>query len=280
MKGLPMLVSEPSTLTEIHGRDAGGPRGWLHLLTPKVFVRLVVRCCLVWGSIGLAAIEISLRRTTALEATRLAQRCARRILRIAGVTVHVTGEPPPGRGLIVANHRSYADILVMMSVIPCSFLCKSEVKRWPLLGRIAACMGVVFVDRSSRESRAAALSQVAHAVQTGITLTAFPEGTTSRGPGMNSTRPGLFHAAEQHEFKVTPAVIEYDDPADAWVDDDTLVRHCLFWLAKPSGRVTLCLGSSEGGRKQEPGQLQARVEDWMRSTLAAINGRPVNNIQR
>jgi hypothetical protein len=78
---------------------------------------------------------------------------------------------------------------------------------------------------------------------------------------------------------VVPMVIEYADPEDAWVGDDTLVRHCLFWLAKRRSELTirisdpdaLELRDSGSYALSEPRSLQERSEAWMRDALQDLN---------
>lgn len=257
-----------------HGRAA-----WPLLLEPRVLFRVAYRVLVVFSVIALGAIQLGLFRLRGAAAARAASRCASRILGAAGVTTEVEGEYRRGQGLVVCNHRSYIDILAILSVTPCSFLCKKEVKSWPLVGGMAERMGVVFVDRSSRESRRETLEKISAEVMAGAELAAFPEGTTSKGPGMRPTYPGLFRAAETHGFGLVPMVIEYADPEDAWVGDDTLLRHCLFWLSKPRSFVTLRIAEPDALLQRdsgsyalsERGSLQERAEAWMRDALQDLN---------
>lgn len=252
---------------------------WPRLLEPRVLLRVAYRVWAVFSVIVLTTIELGIFRLRGAAAARAVSRCASRILRVAGVTIDVEGEYQRGQGLVVCNHRSYIDILVILSVTPCSFLCKKEVKTWPLVGGMAERMGVVFVDRSSRESRAETLEKISDEVMAGTELAAFPEGTTSKGPGMRATYPGLFRAAETHGFGVVPMVIEYADPEDAWVGDDTLVRHCSFWLSKPRSQVTLRIAEPDALMLRDSGSyalgerlsLQERAEAWMRDALLDLN---------
>lgn len=252
---------------------------WSRLLEPRVLFRVVYRVLAVFSAIVLAAVQLGVFRLRGAAAAQAVSRCAARILSVAGVTIEVEGEYQRGQGLVVCNHRSYIDILAILSVTPCSFLCKKEVRSWPLVGGIAERMGVVFVDRSSRESRAQTLEKISAEVMAGAELAAFPEGTTSKGPGMRATYPGLFRAAETHGFGVVPMVIEYSDPEDAWVGDDTLLRHCLFWLAKPRSEVTLRIAEPDALVLRDSGSyllgerpsLQERAEAWMRDALQDLN---------
>jgi hypothetical protein len=88
---------------------------------------------------------------------------------------------------------------------------------------------------------------------------------------MRALRPGLFRAASEHGFPLSPVAIEYADPLDAWVDDDTLIGHCLFWLAKPTSSVTLRFGTRFAEYTQPAEQLQGRIEAWLHEALRDLN---------
>ena len=78
-------------------------------------------------------------------------RACRRVSR--ALAIHATVEGcPPSRGLVVANHLSYLDIVILSAVMPCFFVSKSEVDRWPYFGRAARSGGTIFINRSSRAS--------------------------------------------------------------------------------------------------------------------------------
>lgn len=252
---------------------------WSRLLEPRVLLRVALRVLGVFIVIASSALRLLLFGMRREAAASVGSRCAAAILRVAGVSIEVQGEFRRGQGLVVCNHRSYIDILAILSVTPFSFLCKKEVRAWPLIGGMAERMGVVFVDRSSRESRAETLARVATEVMAGAELAAFPEGTTSKGPGMRPLYPGLFRAAETHGFGVVPMVIEYADPEDAWVGDDTLVRHVLFWLSKPRSELTIRIAEPDALELRDSGtyalraraSLQERAEAWMREALVELN---------
>ena len=67
-------------------------------------------------------------------------------MRVLGIHIPVSGTPPEG-GLLVANHLSYVDILVLSAVHPFLFVAKSEVREWPLFGLLARLAGTLFIRR-------------------------------------------------------------------------------------------------------------------------------------
>jgi 1-acyl-sn-glycerol-3-phosphate acyltransferase len=99
---------------------------------------------------------------------------AGQILDAVGVRVLRAGPVPEGPVLIVANHRSYIDIPVMLAQLPCTFLAKREIARWPLFGRAAAGIHTVFVDRACPRSRASARLEVVQRLKSGLSVTVFP----------------------------------------------------------------------------------------------------------
>lgn len=106
---------------------------------------------------------------------------ARALCAVLGIRVEAIGDVPPGwSGLAVANHLGYADILVLGSVLPGTFVSKAEVARWPGIGFLGSIAGTLFVDREDRSAGAFAEELKARIVA-GETLFLFPEGTSTRG---------------------------------------------------------------------------------------------------
>jgi 1-acyl-sn-glycerol-3-phosphate acyltransferase len=192
---------------------------------------------------------------------------ARRTLRALGVELEVSGTAPQERVLLLANHRSYLDIPVLLSQLPCSFLAKAEIGSWPLFGAAARLVHTVFVQREDPASRRAARQGALERLQRGLSFAAFPEGTTSRGPGTLPFFPGLFRLAEEHGIPVVPVAIEYEDANDAWVDDDPFLGHFLSCFQKPRVRVSLAFGPIL--RAEHVEDLKAEAERWIAARLAA-----------
>lgn len=170
-------------------------------------------------------------------------RVARLLVKLLGVRIGVQGTSCNPEGLVVANHRSYIDVLVLLALFPCAFLAKSEIRRWPLFGAVAQRIGSVFVDRSSKESRQRVRRQIVDRVLVGQRVVTFPEGTTSAGPGVRPFHRGLFHEAAERRVGMTPVAIEYADAADAWINDDDFVSHFLRRFGKPHTYVAVRIGA-------------------------------------
>lgn len=137
----------------------------------------------------------------------LHQSC-RIILRRLAVRTEFHG-PRPARGLICANHLSYLDIAICAAAVPCVFVAKREISAWPAFGFFARCAGTIFLDRQSPSSAGAASAQMAHAMDAGVPVLLFPEGTSTDGSNVLRFHPTLLEPAIQKETEIVPAAIAY-----------------------------------------------------------------------
>ncbi len=148
---------------------------------------------------------------------------------VKGLGIHIeqTGDIPEDGALVVSNHRSYLDIVVILYHLNAAFLAKKELESWPIFGLAAKRGNTVFVDRSSAESRAMARQAIGERLAQGISVVVFPEGTTSAGPGILPFKNGIFHLAATKDIPVVPVAVCYENPKAAWIGDDFFLPHFL-----------------------------------------------------
>jgi 1-acyl-sn-glycerol-3-phosphate acyltransferase len=158
---------------------------------------------------------------------RRAMRTARTILHVHGVDVRAVGREPHGPCVLVVNHLSYLDPLVVCSLLPCIAIAKGETRAWPLIGRGLAALGVIFVQRGDAASGATALRRARRALAAGATVLNFPEGTTSDGRGVGPFKRGIFGLARLAGVPVVPARVVYDDDRVPWFGGQTFAPH--YW---------------------------------------------------
>ncbi|MGA4996753.1 lysophospholipid acyltransferase family protein [Streptomyces arboris] len=185
-------------------------------------LRLLAGC--TWTLLGVAC-ALPVRLLPEAPRARLVRRWARGVPRAFGVGVTARVHPyaqGTGGELVVANHVSWLDIPLVASVLPGRMLAKSEVGRWPLLGRLAGLGGTLFIDRDRLRALPGAVGTVAEALRSGSRVVAFPEGSTWCGRGSGGVfRPAVFQAAIDAEVSVRPVRITYRAPgAVAFVGDD------------------------------------------------------------
>jgi 1-acyl-sn-glycerol-3-phosphate acyltransferase len=143
------------------------------------------------------------------------QTWCRHVLAVLGVRIDVAESSAAinfqNPQLLVANHVSWLDVLVIQAMHPCVFVAKSEVRTWPLIGSMAKACGVVFVDRSSSSSARKMVDDVASALHHGYCVAGFPEGTSSEGYGVSLFHANIFEAAIHRDVEVVPLALRYID---------------------------------------------------------------------
>jgi 1-acyl-sn-glycerol-3-phosphate acyltransferase len=168
----------------------------------------------------------------------------RLFLRLFRVRVVVQGRPPAGEPtLVLSNHVSWLDIPVLGSLLPLSFVAKSDVAGWPVIGFYARLQRCIFIDRARKSHTASVNTEVAHRLTQGDTIVLFPEGTTSDGNRLLPFRSALVGAARAalaepslQRIWLQPLAIVYarrnglpvtrrERPAIAWYGDMDLGPH-------------------------------------------------------
>ncbi len=140
------------------------------------------------------------------------------------------GAPAHGPMLVVCNHVTWLDILVLHACGHARFVAKSEVHHWPLIGTMAAAAGTLFIERASRRDAMRVVHHMVECLRAGDVLAVFPEGTTSDGLGLLPFHANLIQAAISAPAPVLPVALRYVDAhsgqtsqAVSFVGDETLV---------------------------------------------------------
>jgi 1-acyl-sn-glycerol-3-phosphate acyltransferase len=194
-----------------------------------------------------------------------ATKWAQQVLVVCGIEATLEGDIPPGPMLLVANHRSYIDIAPILAHVPCAFVAKSELRSWPVLGKGASLGNTVFVERANSASRKATRNAIIEKLEAGTSVVVFPEGTTSRGPGMLPFRPGLFHTLADSGFSVVPVAINYENSDAAYVGDDTFLGHFLRVFSHRRTRLTVAFGPPLMDTNSE--SLRSAAQEWIEERL-------------
>lgn len=112
--------------------------------------------------------------------------------------------------LIVGNHLSYLDGVIMSIFRPTSYVTSIEMRETPLLGLITELGGCLYVERRSKENIHNEIAGVADALKEGFNVVVFPEATSTNGEGVKPFKRPLFAAAPRALVPVLPVVIQYD----------------------------------------------------------------------
>lgn len=150
--------------------------------------------------------------------------CGRLSLRLAGISTVVRGleKLPTSDCVIVANHASYIDGVLLQGFLPSrfSFVVKGEMQSFPIVNILLRRVGCRFVERFEASGSARDARRLLKAASAGESLVVFPEGTFDEAPGLGRFRAGAFAAALRAAVPVVPAVISgsrFILPAERWL---------------------------------------------------------------
>lgn len=200
------------------------------------------------------------------------QAWARASLTLLRIDLKVNGAPPTnGPLLLVANHVSWLDIVVLLASCHCRFVSKSEIGQWPVVGTLTRAAGTLFITRSSRRDALRVVHQMAEKLHadSGMVLAIFPEGTTSNGLQVLPFHANLFQAAISANAPVQTVALRFEDAASGqpstaacYIDDDTFLGSVWRTLRAPQQRVVLSFGSTQQGegRNRQAWAADARTE--------------------
>ena len=134
---------------------------------------------------------------------------ARQFLRLARVPLFIQGSenlPEYGRCVVVANHASYLDGLILLSILPypVSFVAKAELQDQPFLHWMLKRIRTEFVQRFDTQQGTADARRLAKQAHEGAPLMFFAEGTFTRYPGLLPFHMGAFVTAAENDLRVVP----------------------------------------------------------------------------
>ena len=135
----------------------------------------------------------------------------RATFRLVGIkaTVHGTELIPECQCIVVANHASYLDGVILNAFLPprFSFVIKGEMGRIPVAGLVLRRLGSQFVERFDASGSARDARRLLKVAESGESLAFFPEGTFLAEPGLDRFRAGAFAAAINSELPIVPVAI-------------------------------------------------------------------------
>jgi lyso-ornithine lipid O-acyltransferase len=166
------------------------------------------------------------------------------LAKLLGFHIEVIGHRPTTPALLVSNHVSWIDIVVLSAALPVSFIAKREVAGWPFFGALAKLQRTVFVDRQKRTATGSSRDEISERLSKGDTLVLFPEGTSHDGLHVLPFKSSFFASAEKSPFAVVPITLAYTKlcgltlsrrtrPHVAWYGDMDLAPH--LWQALKAG---------------------------------------------
>ena len=245
--------------------------GWRALRRAPVRVAYTVWTVLAFLAVGIYALCMLLVLPDLARRRRAARAAARAFLRMAGMplTVRFSERLPGGQCVVVCNHASYLDGIVLTAALPArfAFVIKREMAGVPVIGALLGRLGGEFVERFNRQRGASDARRVVRQALEGHSLVFFPEGTFTRSPGLLKFHTGAFVTALRAGCPVVPAIVRGTRRALA-----------------PSGaaprpgpievEILPPLASVPADAQQVPGAAVAWLRDQARAAILAGLGEP------
>ncbi|MEV6866140.1 lysophospholipid acyltransferase family protein [Streptosporangium subroseum] len=206
------------------------PRSCITLPAASAGIRL--RLSRYLAALGLVTVAVVLSVVARLLRSPLRARLARAWTKVAvralGIRRTVSTSDTATHGaLVVANHISWVDPLVLAAWRPCRMVSEIEVSTWPVIGAVVASSGTIFHDRDNLRLLPVTIEKVTQALRQGDTVVVFPEATTLCGGEMGRFHPAFFQAAIDAGVPVRPLALRYraggrmaTDPA--YIGEDTM----------------------------------------------------------
>ena len=171
--------------------------------------------------------------------------------------VHKGRAPVAGPLLLVSNHISWLDILVMHASCYCRFVSKADIKHWPLIGALATGAGTLYVERESRRDAMRVVHRMAESLRAGEVVAVFPEGTTSDGSSVLPFHGNLLQAALSTGTAVQPMALQFFDSrslqlslAPSYIGEESFVLSVWRTLTLQTVVARLSFGQMQAPRGQ------------------------------
>jgi lyso-ornithine lipid O-acyltransferase len=207
-----------------------------------------------------------------------------RIMRaLLGLKVSARGAPSPIRPLmVVANHTSWLDIIVIEAVLPVIFVTQHEVAGWPVFGRLAKLKPSIFVNRTRRLQVLSTVNRIAGALTNDEVVAIFPEGTSTDGAGVIGFRSSLFGAVRETLLRaenlpaifIQPVSVTYVGPnrrSAVWALEDEIKFFPHLLQVAGLGRIEVVVTWGEpisADRDSDRKMLARRLEETVRQMVA------------
>jgi 1-acyl-sn-glycerol-3-phosphate acyltransferase len=159
--------------------------------------------------------RLAIRWTAALQ-----RRWSRIGLAVCGISLTASGpestDGAHGPRLIVANHLSYMDILVLSALHGGRFVAKGEIATWPILGWVASSGGTIFLDQASRRALVEVGEEIRRTFEAGVSVVLFPEGRATGGAEVGNFHAALLQPAVEQRLPCVPVTLSYGTPGSRW----------------------------------------------------------------
>lgn len=173
------------------------------------------------------------------------------------------GELPKQAAVLVSNHISWLDIIVIGQHLPVYFVAKSDISSWPVIGYLSRQAGTIFIRRRDKKHILETAEKMVWLLKQNNTIVAFPEGTTTCGDDVLSFHASLFQPALLTKSLIHPVAIQYQGTAKEqapFIGDDAFVPHLIKMLSleKIEARLSFLPVINSSGKSRHAVSDEAR----------------------
>ncbi len=206
----------------------------------------------------------------------------RKFSAILNLSITQSGDLPVQGTLLVSNHISWLDIVVIGQFIPAYFVAKSDILSWPIIGFLSKQAGTIFIRRGDKKQIKLISEKIIWALKQQGNVIAFPEGTTTRGDEVLGFHASLFQPALLAKSPIQPIAIEYigeSKQQTPFVGDDEFIPHLLKMLSLDKIEVTVSflpvLKSSGKDRQSVSVEAREVISQTISATEKTISIDPI-----
>ena len=266
-----------------HRPSGRQPFKWMHSIHHWISAVWKVVATVLHIISGVLTVVFVFPKLPPLQQEERIQYWAQDLLAKMGVQWVVHGKPPEQCPmLLVSNHITWLDIIVLLATTRCQFVSKSDVRRWPLIGTLADRAGTLFVERASRRDAMRVVHKMVERLRLGHVLALFPEGTTSNGISVLPFHANLFQAAISANIPVLPAAISFLDvacgqrsQAPCYTQDDTLYGSIWRTLNAPPLCAVLTFGDLQWAQGRDRRAWALDLQMAVKELLGYLPSKPV-----
>ena len=220
----------------------------------------------MWGIAWFGCLGSS-RRAVRLRSW-IVNRWGKMVARVMGMSISVEGTPPAPPFILVANHVSYVDAILIHATVRGVLVSRADVAGWPVIGWLARRTGTLFIDRKRIRDVVRLNEQMRKVLDRGDGVIFFPEGTSTSGEAVTKFRSPLLNVAAKERYPVHHAAIHYASDTFnvrehvCWWRDMTFTDHLYSLLKRPGFQARIRFGETPAvadERKDLADDLETRV---------------------
>jgi len=200
---------------------------------------------------------------------RIKKQWLQRFGSIMRLHIILDGELPEQPAILVSNHISWLDIIVIGQQLPVYFVAKSDISSWPVIGYLSRQAGTIFIRRGDKKHILETAEKMVWLLKQHNTIVAFPEGTTTRGDEVLDFHASLLQPALLTKSLIHPVAIQYQGAAKQqapFIGDDDFVPHLIKMLSleKIEVRLSFLPVVNSSGKSRQAVSDEARQRIVMR----------------